>query len=171
MTTDIDKLIAEYQSEFEKTDLYQDIGSYKEMTMLELSKKIPKWKSNFKITFKPIYDTNHKLDMVRYVNKFCKDCDKDQIFEKNICKYINKKYTYVKWEFVRVYLRLFRNLVLEANEFFNTKKINQETEFKQRMDQHQKTEVICNCGGKYSLRNKQKHLKTNKHILYCQLSN
>ena len=166
----MDELIETYQSEFEKTDLYQDIGSYQDMTLLELSKKLPKWKSNYN-KFKPKIDENNKWDIVRYVKKHCKDCDKHFIFEKNQCKYIQREFSYVKCDFVRVYIKLFIKLVKEADAYSKSTKSEHEIDIKQRMAEHQNKHITCECGGKYSIRNKRKHIKTNKHTLYCQPAN
>ena len=171
MSTSIDELIDLYQSEFKQTDLYQDIGSYKDMTLLELSKKLPKWKSNYNNILKPLIDGNNRLAIVRYVNKHCKNCDKNVIFEINQCKHIQRKYSYVKFDFVRVYRKLLFDLCREATVYFDATRSDHETDMKQRMAAHQKTQITCECGGKYSLRNKQKHIKTSQHIIYCQPSN
>jgi len=157
-----------YAEEFLLTEIYYELGNYKEMNQLQLSKSIPKWK---KIFLTERNQTKSIYGKVLFLKKYCGDVDRD-------IKYITTKLT-DSWgkkrdfkkpniEFYKNILRQHSNLLVNADQYFNEKKIEKETETNEKMKAHQATEITCECGGKYSMRNKQKHFTTMKHIKYCQ---
>ena len=157
-----------YAEEFQQTEIYYELGNYKEMNQLQLSKSIPKWKKIFleeRNQHRGIY--GKKL----FINKYCGDVDEDISIETTqLIDSWNKKRDFKKpnIEFYKNILRQHSNLLVDAEEYFNATKIEKEKETNEKMKVHQATEITCECGGKYSMRNKQKHFKTLKHINYCK---
>lgn len=138
--------------EFIKTEIFKDIGDYKNMTLLALSKKIPYWKKVFN---KKI---SSDLDKLYHLRNYCRDCDKEKIF-------IHSKYRtfdghYKPWTlpdglFWDYYREQFKKLYNEANEYYLETSKSQE-------------KVRCFCGGNYTSSHRAKHFKTQKH-LRCEL--
>ena len=79
-----------------------------------------------------------------------------------------RNYKFAKDEFWREYFKRVNHLLKLANTHYVETKALHDAQLKERMASHQNTEIICECGGNYSLRNKQKHFKTQRHIKYCQ---
>lgn len=160
----------EYKSNVEETDMYLDLVNYKEMTQLELSKKLPKWRKV--INDEKIKGSSYQRKL--HLRKYCSNCDDDVIFNHStILDQTNhnrpfKSYNQLFWN---EYRKITRKLFLDAEEHFTAQKILNETETKAKMVEHQKTDVVCGCGGHYSLRNKVKHFSTQKHInFFCEES-
>jgi len=140
--------------EFKKTEIYKDIGDYKNMTQLALSKKIPHWNIIYQKT-RNLY----KLQRISYLKNYCRDCDVDIMFLVRKDIFVNSWRHYPikktsKDEFWDFYTEQFKILLDDAFDYFMTTKIDNE-------------EVQCFCGGHYQATNKGKHYKTKKH-LKCQ---
>ena len=139
--------------EFQKTEIYKDIGDYKNMTLLALSKKIPHWTI--------IYNKSKTtIDLARryHLKNYCRDCDSDAMFlvQKSNQSNIFRQYTMdttSKDDFWDFYREEFKKLVNAAFHHLNDTKIANE-------------KVQCPCGGNYSSINKAKHFKTKKHLKY-----
>ena len=154
--------------EFQLTDMFYELGNYKEMNQLQLSKSIPKWKN---IYFTERNNRQGIYGKKLFINKYCSDVDEDiRIETTQLIDSWNKKRDFKKPNipFYNNIIKQFSNLLLDAEKHFNETKIEKEKELNDKMKIHQATEIICECGGKYSMRNKQKHFKTMKHINYCK---
>ncbi len=136
--------------EFIKSEIYKDIGDYKNLSLLALSKKLPYWKKVFN---KKI---SSDLDKIYHLRNYCRDCDKERIF-------IHSKYRtfdghYKPWTlpdelFWKYYREQFKNLYLETEKYYlETSKANEE--------------VRCPCGGHYTSSHRAKHFKTKKHLKF-----
>jgi hypothetical protein len=154
----------------ENTDIYIDLSNYKEMTQLELSKKIPKWRKIYNDKNLAGSPYHRKL----HLKKYCSACDDDEIFyHSTILDHTNhhrpfKSYNETFWSKYRLFSK---NLILDAGAHYKAQKELNENALKTKMADHQKTDVICECGGHYSLRNKIKHFSTQKHVnFFCQES-
>jgi len=157
----------EYAEEFLLTEMYYELGNYKEMNQLQLSKCIPKWKKIF------LEERNKKgiYGKVLFLKKYCDDVDRDiKYITTQLTDSWNKKRDFKEpnIKFYKNILRQHSNLLVDSEEYFNSIKIEKEKVSNEKMKVHQATEITCDCGGKYSMRNKQKHFKTMKHINYCQ---
>jgi len=158
----------EYAEEFLLTEIYYELGNYKEMNQLQLSKSIPKWKKIF------LAERNQKQGIygkLLFLNKYCGDVEKDIRIETSyLIDSWGKKRDFKKpnIKFYKNILRQHSNLILDADQYFNETKIEKEKVLNEKMKVHQATEITCECGGKYSMRNKQKHFATMKHIKYCK---
>jgi hypothetical protein len=160
----------DYKSNVEETDMYLDLVNYKEMSQLELSKKLPKWRKIFNDEKIKGGCYQRKL----HLRKYCSNCDDDVIYiHSTILDHTNhnrpfKSYNQLFWN---EYRKITRKLILDAEEHYKTQKDLNEMETKAKMVEHQKTDVVCECGGHYSLRNKVKHFSTQKHInFFCEES-
>jgi len=163
------------QENIELTDIAMDLGNYIQSSQLELSKKIPKWKSVVEKMVKEIDGSQYELvvNAVRkkHLMKYCSGCDEKVIFifDEWRDSYNHKKpWRKVNVKFYAKYLEYRKALIADAEAFFLAKKAENELALKVKMDAHQSTEVICECGGKYSMRNKSKHSKTQKHLTFCK---
>jgi hypothetical protein len=156
-----------FRLEFRKSDVYFDLGNYKDMSQLELSKKIPKWQKHLRLG-----TVNSGVAKRRkYLLKFCRKCDHGLMFRTIESDDDNghlRRRQVVKDDFWIEYVRRLKFVLKVANEHYQSTKALHDAQLKERMTLHQNSEVSCECGGKYSLRNKQKHFKTQKHIQYCQ---
>jgi hypothetical protein len=141
------------EQQFIKTEIYKDIGDYKNLSLLALSKKIPYWKR--------IYNTKEyqgHYNKIVHLRNYCRDCDKDVIFIVTFLRTFDshyKPFTDFNLNFWRFYRENFKKLLLEANEYYLETSKSQE-------------KVNCPCGGHYTSINKAKHFKTKKH-LRCEL--
>jgi hypothetical protein len=125
-------------SYFKTSTFSNDILGYKNLTQNALNKKILKWKNQ--------------------LNKYtCMD--------KYACKY------YIKKEFKTddrliwlLYLYFIKINLFIVEGFYKIQKIECDFINKQQHTIYLKQQIICECGGKYTHRNKQAHLKTQKHI-------
>ena len=156
-----------FKLEFRKSDVYSDLGNYKDLTQLELSKKIPKWQKHL--------NTDNINSGVwkrrKYLLKYCRKCDHDVMFRSIETEDDNGHLRHMqcaKEDFWIEYVRRLKLLLRLATEHYQSTKILHDAQLKERMILHQNSDINCACGGKYSLRNKQKHLKTQKHVQYCQ---
>jgi hypothetical protein len=158
----------EYAEEFLLTEMYYELGNYKEMNQLQLSKCIPKWKKIF------LEERNQKQGIygdLLFLKKYCGDVDRDiKYITTQLTDSWNKKRDFKKpnIKFYKNILRQLSNLLVDSEEYFNSIKIEKEKELNEKMKIHQAIEITCECGGKYSMRNKQKHFATMKHIKYCK---
>jgi hypothetical protein len=141
------------QEQFIKTEIYKDIGDYKNMSLLALSKKLPYWKR--------IYNEknyNGHLTKIHHLRNYCRDCDKDEIFVITFLRTFDnhyKPFTDFNLSFWKYYRENFKKLYFEAKEYYTeTSKANEE--------------VRCFCGGHYTSAHRAKHFKTQKH-LRCEL--
>jgi hypothetical protein len=137
--------------EFQKSEIYKDIGDYKNMTLLALSKKLPFWIKKYN----EIYDGD-RLKKIHLKN-YCRDCSYDAMFRcgkillPNIWGRYPTKET-AKIEFWENYREQFAALYSEAKRHFDSTKTANE-------------EVQCSCGGHYQSAHKAKHFKTKNHLL------
>jgi len=102
------------------------------------------------------YYNDNKVKIVEY-KKVYYQSHKDSIVEKNKEYYNDNKEKIIKQhkEYSKEYRKLNRDKLKEKNKEYyelNIEKIKEKHE--------------CECGGKYTCKNKSKHLKTKKHILY-----
>ena len=138
--------------EFQKSEIYKDIGDYKNMTLLALSKKLPFWKNIYK-------EANGNSDYIRrkHLKNYCRDCDPDAMFDVQKAVFQNAFGRYpqeetAKRDFWEFYREQFAALYCEARRHFTeTKKANEE--------------VQCSCGGHYQSAHKARHFKTKNHLL------
>lgn len=159
--------ISKYQKEIEQSDMYLEFVNYKEMSQLELSKKIPKWRKIFDDEGIKYSSYQRKL----HLKKYCSNCDANVIYiHSTILDQTNHNRPFKKCNdlFWIDYIKICKKLCLDAEEHYKTQKELNETELKAKMETHQKTDIVCECGGHYSLRNKVKHFTTQKHIKFCQ---
>ena len=68
--------------------------------------------------------------------------------------------------FWKLYQQYYKRIYHEVLQYFEEMKKNKEQEYKVFIKTHQNTKVECECGGNYTNRNKQKHLKCAKHCAY-----
>jgi hypothetical protein len=137
--------------EFIKSEIYKDIGDYKNMTLLALSKKLPYWLKIYNDK-----DCRGNYNIVIHLRNYCRDCDKEKIFivKMLVTAYGNyKPLTTYNETFWIYYRENFRKLYFEAlNHYKETSKANEE--------------VQCPCGGHYTKAHRAKHFKTKKHLKY-----
>jgi hypothetical protein len=136
--------------EFTKSKIYKDIGDYKNMTLLALSKKLPYWRRIYLQTL------NGEYSKINHLRNYCRDCDKEEMFtiKMYLTEYGNKKpWTRLNEKFWKSYKENFIKLYSEALEYYReTSKANEE--------------VRCPCGGHYQATNKAKHFKTQRHLSF-----
>jgi len=136
------------QEQFIRSEIYKDIGDYKNLSLLALSKKLPYWK---KIRNKEYNGFYYK---VVHLRNFCRDCDKDIIF---IIRKLQtedghyKPFTDYNERFWKSYREQSKKLYFEALEHYTDVSNANEN-------------VRCPCGGHYTRVNKAKHFKTKKHL-------
>jgi len=139
------------EQQFIKTEIYKDIGDYKNLSLLALSKKLPYWKRIYNIS-------EGHLGKIQHLRNYCRDCDKDVIFIVSLLRTFDshyKPFTDYNLNFWEYYRENFKKLYFEAKEYYSeTTKANEN--------------VNCPCGGHYTSINKAKHFKTKKH-LRCEL--
>jgi hypothetical protein len=137
--------------EFIKSEIYKDIGDYKNMSQLALAKKLPYWLKIYNQSGK-----SFELLKIYHLRNYCRDCDKEKMFvvERFLTAYGNyKPFTRIIQSFWDSYREQYKKLYFEAvNHYKETSKANEE--------------VQCPCGGHYKATNKAKHFKTQKHLLY-----
>jgi len=139
------------QEQFIKTEIYKDIGDYKNLSLLALSKKLPYWKR--------IYSKGAEgghLGKVQHLRNYCRDCDKDVIFVIHLQKTFDSHYrpfTDYNERFWIYYREQFKKLYLDAQDHYIQTSQDQEA-------------VRCDCGGHYTRVNKAKHFKTKKHLKF-----
>jgi hypothetical protein len=138
--------------EFIKSEIYKDIGDYKNLSLLALSKKLPYWKRIYNKGYNGIYNKHVHL------KNFCRDCDKDTMFIVSKLRTADghyKPWTDINERFWIYYREQSKKLYFEALEYYtDTSNANEN--------------VRCPCGGHYTRVNKAKHFKTKKH-LKCEL--
>ena len=165
----VDKIspISQYQKEIEQSDMYLEFVNYKEMSQLELSKKIPKWRK--------IYNDegikNSSYQRKSHLKKYCSNCDANVIYNHSTISdhtNHNRHWKTCNDLFWIDYRKICKKLCLDAEEHYKTQKDLHEAELKAKMENYQKTDIVCECGGHYSLRNKVKHFTTQKHIKYIR---
>ena len=156
------------QNELKLTDIYLDLCNFNEMSQLELSKKLPKWKKIFNDK-----ELNISYNKVQHLKTYCGNCEKSIMFNHSLfldhsghCRK-SKNYCPVFW---KAYMSCNRNIYKEAEAVFIARKENNTLILKIKMEEHQKQKIACECSGYYSLRNKVKHSLTLKHIKFCQES-
>ena len=139
------------------------------MSQLELSKKLPKWRK--------IYNDegvkNSSYQRKLHLNKYCSGCDSNVVFDHStILDHTNhnRPFKTCNNDFWIEYRKITRKLFLEAEEHYKSTKVSHEIALNEKMSDHQKTDIVCECGGHYSLRNKAKHLATQKHLKFCLTS-
>jgi hypothetical protein len=150
-----------YINEFKKTEVFIDLGNYADLSQLELSKKIPKWErilNNKQINNGVYYQTQSR-------KKYCRDCTESEKFiHSNTYDDNGHKRDFRKpnESFWKAYRHLFRELLKEARNFYEKRKSENKVLMLDKISKHQNTQVICECGGKYTTRNKQTHSTTTK---------
>ena len=138
------------QEQFIRSEIYKDIGDYKNLSLLALSKKLPYWK---RIYSKDVTGLYYKLVHLR---NYCRDCDKEVIFVVTLARTSDdreryKPFTDINENFWKSYREQYKKLYFEAKEYYSeTSKANED--------------VQCPCGGHYTSVNKAKHFKTKKHL-------
>ena len=156
------------EEQFKLTDFYADMHDFKNMTQLALSSKIPKWKK----LFTEIFFKSGNWERKQHLKKYCKQCEEPILFVHSTMQdgWGNYKdfrtprtqfWDYYKWEVGQ----LWKN----AKDYYLATKKEHEEALKIHKKEHQNTEVMCACGGKYSIRNKLKHFDTQKHVKFCAI--
>jgi len=160
-------------TEFQKSLIYKDIGDFTNMSQLELSKKIPKWKrvwNEMKENGAGRDGAFGILAKKHHLLNYCRDCDRDKMFyndryqvegETSYRDFLKPIYHF--WD---IYIKKYRDLLSQADEFYESKKALIDNERKEKLNDYLKEEVVCECGGKYSHRNKAKHFLTQKHLKF-----
>ena len=157
-------------TEFQKSLIYKDIGDFTNMTQLALSKKIPKWKSLWdEIKKNAMHDYGESYKM-QYLRNYCRDCDKEKMFWTDRHQ-VEGETSYRKWirprqQFWDYFVKNYISLLDHADEFYESRKALFDNERKEKLNDYLKEEVECECGGKYSHRNKAKHFLTQKHLKF-----
>jgi hypothetical protein len=158
-----------------KTDIYQDMNDYQNMSQLELSKKIPKWKKVREDMYKDDNGNIMEGDTVRNVArkdhtmKYAKDADPNVVFFFDTYKdHTNHERQWRKYSprFWTAYSDYYKKIMTDAEAFYLQRKAEIEATTKANMATKLSEEVECDCGGHYSVRNKAKHMTTKKHIKY-----
>lgn len=143
------------QEQFIKTEIYKDIGDYKNLSLLALSKKIPYWKRIYNEK-----DCRVHYNKIVHLRNYCRDCDKDVIFIVTFLRTFDnhyKPFTDFNLRFWRFYRENFKKLILEAWDYYTeTSKANEE--------------VRCFCGGRYTNAHRAKHFKTQRHLRLALLT-
>jgi hypothetical protein len=155
------------EEQFKLTDFYADMHDYKNMTQLALSSKIPKWK---KIFSKAVEST---WDIKQHLKKYCKQCEEPILFVHSQLLDSTGHYRDFRThriQFWSYYKKNLGDLWASAKEHYLATKEAHDNALKIHKEEHQKTEVVCQCGGKYSIRNKLKHFATQKHVKFCALN-
>ena len=146
--------------EFIKSEIFKDIGDYKNMSLLALSKKIPYWRRIYDLkTDKSGVEWGRELKRVYHLRNYCRDCDKNEMF---IISRVQTGYgkstksrTIANEIFWDLYREQFKILYFEAKDHYLQTSKDQKN-------------VQCPCGGHYQSTNKAKHFGTKKH-LNCQI--
>jgi hypothetical protein len=142
----------QFQQQFIRSEIYKDIGDYKNLSLLALSKKLPYWKKIRNKEYNGVYNK------VVHLRNFCRDCDKDIIFVVTLSQTFDghyKPFTDYNERFWIYYKEQSKKLYVEALEHYTDVSNANEN-------------VRCPCGGHYTRVNKGKHFKTKKH-LKCEL--
>lgn len=148
--------------ELQKSDIYQDIGDFKNLTQLELIKKTQKWKRIFDDDIR----SNDSYVQKKHLIKYAKNIKPELMFF--VHKLPDEKgkmrpHKLVFIEFVKNYKKFFENLLDNATKYYlDVKDINTK-QSKVNHDIYQNKEINCLCGGKYTLKNKAQHIKTRRH--------
>jgi hypothetical protein len=161
-----------------KTDIYQDMNDYQNMSQLELSKKIPKWKKvrdeiyldkdNNEI-IPPERETLRNIARKDHTMKYARDADPNVAFHMDtIMDHTGHNRLFRKYSprFWTAYSDYYKKTLLDAEALYLQRKAEIEATTKANMATKLSEEVECDCGGHYSVRNKAKHMTTKKHIKY-----
>lgn len=152
----------DYKMELEKSDIYIDIGDFKNLNQLELIKKTQKWKKIYETTMKNDVNYIHRKHLIKYA----KLINPDLMFRIDKINDFNGKlrpYKAVINSFWIIYKKFFKNLLENAIKYYlEHKEINKQLS-KNKLELHKNKEVKCLCGGKYTLKNKAQHIKTKIH--------
>ena len=160
-------------TEFQKSLIYKDIGDFTNMSQLALSKKIPKWKDlwNEMIenhAFKD--DARGMLAKKTHLLNYCRNTDKEKMFFNDEYQVEGetsyRKFLKPRQDFWINYIKKYQELLNHADEFYESRKALIDNERKEKLNDYLKEEVVCECGGKYSHRNKAKHFLTQKHLKF-----
>lgn len=169
---DSNSSVSDLKLALSKSDIYQDLDDFKNLSQLELSKKIPKWKKiREEITRDkdgdPYGEATKTIKRKDHIMKYCKECDPNTVFFfDTILDSTNhwrpwRKYSPRFWE---VYKAYYKKVLEDAEAFYLARKAEIEEEVKAKKSEALKTEIECGCGGHYSARNKAKHVATKKHV-------
>ena len=160
-------------TEFQKSLIYKDIGDFINMSQLELSKKIPKWKrvwNEMRENGAGRDDAIGMLTRKHHLLNYCRDCNRDSMFWNDRYQVEGetsyRNYLKPRQDFWLSYIKKYETLLMQADEFYESKKALIDNERKEKLNDYLKEEVVCECGGKYSHRNKAKHFLTQKHLKF-----
>lgn len=161
-------------TEFQKSLIYKDIGDFTNMSQLELSKKIPKWKRVWnELKENHAWIIDYSIGMLARKHHFlnyCRDCDKEKMFWNDRYQVEGetsyRNYLKPRQDFWLSYTKKYETLLSQADEFYESRKALIDNERNNKLNEYLKEEVACECGGKYSHRNKAKHFLTQKHLKF-----
>ena len=157
-----------------KTDIFQDLNDYQNMNQLELSKKIPKWKKVRDDMYKDgdqvvTSETARNVFRKEHTKKYASEADPNVAFFWDTFKDHtghNRAWRQYSPRFWKEYSDYYKKILIDAEALYLQRKAEIESETKAKMATHLSEEVVCDCGGHYSVRNKAKHMTTKKHIKY-----
>ena len=147
--------------ELKKSDIYEDIGDFKNLNQLELNKKIQKWEN--------IYESiNNDVNFLhkKHLMKYAKKIDPNLMFFKDKIADSSGKLRPTQMsrnDFWISYIKFFKNLLTNSNKYYLEQKDIKKQAAKVKLEIHKNKEVKCLCGGSYTLKNKAQHIKTRKH--------
>jgi hypothetical protein len=149
---DINNLDDLYVLEFYNSDIYIDLNNYALYNQLQLYIKIKKWKNIF------INISNENIIRKKYhCEKFCKKCNQSIIFKIN-----NLGINELVPSFWNTYIHHSNILINFANYYYDNK---------HNLSCSSSIYSICDCGITFTQSNKQRHLKSKKHINIIEFMN
>lgn len=156
--------------ELQKSDIYQDIGNFENLSQLELIKKTQKWKK--------IYEHGNIRSDVDWINrkhlmKYAKQINPELMFwmdKRMDSEGKLRPHQRTIPEFFKKYLKFYKNILENAIKYYLKVKEDHKEQFKINHSEHQNQDVKCSCGGKYTLKNKAQHFKTKRHQSHLEES-
>jgi hypothetical protein len=149
------------KDELQKSDIYEDIGDFKNLNQLELNKKTQKWKKIYEFINNDV-NYIHRKHLMKYAKKLNPDIMfwEDKIADSN-GKLRPTQMT--RHDFWISYIKFFKNLLTDSIKYYlDHRDINKQAS-KDKLEIHKNKEVKCLCGGSYTLKNKAQHFKTKSH--------
>jgi len=150
--------VIKYENEISRTEMFYDFVGFENMTQLQLNKLVLKYNN---IYAKNITAIHHLSPVNRYyLQKVFKKINK-KIHERQVgdnCPYNVKLF--------KNYKITMANNIASATAIYESQKAELVITQKEHYTEHQNEKVICQCGGHYSNRNKQIHLKSLKHLSF-----
>lgn len=185
-----------FLTEVRKSKMYLDLVGWRDMNQLQLNKKIVKLTNHLNPPLHYIDDDGIKHTAYgnvrnlayyskRYANNHFEVCNQSKIwincenviyYSRNgkdkklngddICKVEPSKM--VNRDFVNYYIALMKKLLTAMKDLYNERKEKIQVEAKTSLKEYLANDVVCECGGHYSNRNKTKHFLTKKHLAFCK---